>query len=119
MSRLPALLLLALLLLPPAAGAPPAYGQDSPPCPIAGDKIHWIADFCMAEIGTDDEIAAMDCIDRELRRPFPDDCAARRHYKRALCEGAVSRPAVAGTLESCLADEDFMGSTVRNGGVGN
>jgi hypothetical protein len=44
----------------------------------------------MAEIGTDDEIAAMDCIDREVWRPFPDDCAAKRHYKRALCEGAVS-----------------------------
>lgn len=98
--------------------AAPAYGQDSAPCPIEGDKIHWIADFCMAEIGTDDEIAAMDCISRELGRPFPDDCAAKRRYKRALCEAAVSRQIFTGTLESCLEDGDFMGSTVRNRGVG-
>jgi len=73
----------------------------------------------MSEIGTDDEIAAMDCISQELRRPFPDDCAAKRHYKRKMCEGAVSRQTVAGTLESCLEDEDFMGYTVRNKGIGN
>lgn len=108
-------LVILLILLPGLA----ASGQESPPCPIEGDRIHWIADFCMAEIGTDDEIAAMDCINRELRRPFPDDCSAKRHYKRVLCEGAVSRQAVAGNLESCLEDADFMGSTVRNGGVGN
>ena len=108
-------LVILLILLPGLA----ASGQEPPPCPIEGDRIHWIADFCMAEIGTDDEIAAMDCISRELRRPFPDDCSARRYYKRALCAGAVSRQAVAGTLESCLEDKDFMGSTVRNGGVGN
>jgi hypothetical protein len=112
MKRTPAILLLLLLVAP-------AYGQDSPPCSIAGDKIHWIADFCMSEIGTDDEIAAMDCISQELRRPFPDDCAAKRHYKRKMCEGAVSRQTVAGTLESCLEDEDFMGYTVRNKGIGN
>ena len=112
MKRTQAILLLLLLVAP-------AFGKDSPPCSIEGEKIHWIADFCMAEIGTDDEIAAMDCIDRELRRPFPDDCAAKRHYKRALCEGAASRQTVAGTLESCLEDKDFMGATVRNGGVGN
>jgi hypothetical protein len=112
MKHTQAILLLLLLVAP-------AYGQDSPPCPIAGDTIHWIADFCMSEIGTDDEIAAMDCISQELGRPFPDDCAAKRHYKRALCEGAVSRQAVAGSVESCLADEDFMGYTVRNKGVGN
>ncbi|WP_027716719.1 hypothetical protein [Desulfuromonas sp. TF] len=73
----------------------------------------------MSEIGTDDEIAAMDCISRELQRGFPDDCAAKRHYKRALCEATISRQTFAGTIESCMEDEDFMGSTVRNGGVGN
>jgi hypothetical protein len=112
MKQLPAILLLLLL-------AEPTRGQDSPPCPIEGDTLHWIADFCMAEIGTDDEIAAMVCIDQELRRPFPDDCAAKGHYKRALCAGAISRQVVAGTLENCLEDEEFMGSTVRNRGVGN
>jgi hypothetical protein len=99
--------------------AAPGYGQDLPPCPIEGEKIHWVADFCMAEIGTDDEIAAMDCIGKELQRPFPDDCAAKRHYKAALCGGAISRKTLVGTLESCLADKDFMGYAVRNGGIGN
>jgi hypothetical protein len=112
MKHSPAILLLLFLVAP-------AYGQDSPPCPIAGEALHRIAHFCLAEIGTDDEIAAMACIERELGRPFPDDCAAKGHYKRALCEGAISRQAVAGSVESCLADEDFMGYTVRNGGVGN
>lgn len=112
MKRTQAILLLLLL-------AVPAFGQDSPPCPIEGDKIHWVADFCMSEIGTDDEIAAMDCITQELQRRFPDDCAAKRHYKRALCEGAVSHQAFIGTIESCVEDKDFMGATVRNGGVGN
>lgn len=112
MNRAKALLFLLLV-------ATPACGQDSPNCSIPGDKIHWITDFCMAKFGTDDEIPAMDCIDQELRRLFPDDCSAKRHYKRAMCEGVVSRQAFAGTIDDCLADENFMGPTVRNGGVGN
>jgi hypothetical protein len=98
---------------------PPVYGQEPQPCPIEGDPIHWMADFCMSTLETDDEIVAMDCIDRELRRPFPDDCAAKVYYKRALCSLAVSRQAYTGTIESCVEDKNFMGSTVRNQGVGN
>lgn len=46
-----------------------------------------------------------------------DDCAAKRHYKRELCRWAISygHP---GTIDSCVADPQFMGRTVRNGGVG-
>jgi hypothetical protein len=54
-----------------------------------------------------------------MQRPFPDDCAARCHYKRALCELALSRGAISGTVEACVEDRDFAGSTVRNNGVGN
>ncbi len=97
----------------------PAYATDPPPCPIVGDPIHWVADACMAKLETDDEIAASDCINDELQRPFPDDCAAKRHYKRALCELALARETRTGSLESCMADKNFMGSTVENGGVGN
>jgi hypothetical protein len=106
------LLLLPLLITP-------AYAADSSACLITGDSIHWIADYCMAKLETDDEIAASDCINDELQRPFPDDCAAKRHYKRALCELAIARETIAGTVESCVADKKFMGSTVENGGVGN
>ena len=109
-----ALTTLLLILL-----AAPVFGQDSSPCPIEGEKIHWIADFCMAKLETDDEIAAMDCINQELEHPFPNDCTAKRHYKRALCTLAIADKVIAETPERCLEDKDFMGSTVRNKGVGN
>ncbi|MHB8909000.1 MAG: hypothetical protein ACYDAA_09015 [Syntrophales bacterium] len=106
--------MMLLFLLPGA----PAYGADPAACPIEGDLIHWIADDCMARLETDDEIPAMDCIAEELTRPFPDACAAKRHYKRALCERALSRWHTAGDLQNCLDDKSFRGSTVRNRGVG-
>jgi hypothetical protein len=90
------------------AGA--AHGAD---CPVPGEKIHWIADYCMARLGTDDEIPAMDCIMEENKKVHADACAAKRHYKRELCRLVDKEK-----LERCLADPDFMGRTVRNGGVG-
>ena len=47
-----------------------------------------------------------------------DACAAKRQYKRALCELSIRRGHVKGGVERCLRDPAFMGSTVRNGGVG-
>jgi len=60
-TKMKLVLAILLLQLPDMA----AFGQEAPLCPTEGDRIHWIADFCMAEIGTDDEIAAMDCIEKE------------------------------------------------------
>jgi hypothetical protein len=88
------------------------------PCAIEGERIHWIADYCMAELETDDEIAAMDCIKEELKRIFPDECAAKQYYKHALCERVLSHGHVAGDLQSCLDDKHFSGSAVRHRGVG-
>ena len=105
------LALLALLAAP--ATAPGAAG-----CSIPGEKIHWIADYCMAKLETDDEIAAGDCIGTELERAPKDACAAKRKYKRALCELSIRRGHVKSGVERCLGDRAFMGSTVRNGGVG-
>jgi hypothetical protein len=95
-----------------------AYGVDPAACPIGGELIHWIADDCMAKLETDDEIPAMDCINEELKRTFPNECAARQHYKRALCERALSHGQIAGDLQGCLENKNFIGTTVRNRGVG-
>lgn len=105
MSRRKSRALAAALLF---AGA--AHGAD---CPIPGEKIHWIADYCMAQIGTDDEIPAMDCITDENKKAYGDDCEAKRYYKRELCR-LVDKE----NVQRCLADPAFMGRTVRNGGVG-
>jgi len=82
-----ALMLAAMLICP--AGGSVASDEPSAECPVEGDLIHWVADYCMASIGTDDEIAASDCIGRERRRVFDGECAAKLHYKRAMCELAV------------------------------
>lgn len=90
-----------------------AAAAQAADCPVPGEKIHWIADYCMAQIGTDDEIPAMDCIMEHDKKKYADDCAAKRHYKRELCQ--VVKP---GEVERCMSDPQFMGRTVRNGGVG-
>jgi len=87
-------------------------------CRIAGDKVHWVADYCMARLQTDDEIAAGACINAELDKAFSNDCAAKVHYKKILCEAALARGDRKDGVEACLADPAFAGSTVRNGGVG-
>ena len=82
-------------------------------CAVPGDKVHWIADYCMARLQTDDEIPAMACIDEELKKAMAEDCAIKRRYKRELC-GLVRK----GDVERCFADPAFVGRTVRNGGIG-
>ncbi len=98
--------------------AGPGVAIAAAQCPIPGEKIHWIADFCMAKLETDDEIAAGDCIGAELERAPRDACAAKRKYKRALCELSIKNGHLKPDVRACLADPAFAGSTVRNGGVG-
>jgi hypothetical protein len=91
-----------------------AMAQAKPaPCPVPGEKIWWIADYCMAKLETDDEIVAGDCINEELRIGFSDDCIAKRYFKRQLCQ-VVQK----GRASECARDPNFAGPTVRNGGVG-
>jgi hypothetical protein len=87
------------------------------PCP-RGARIHWVADWCMASIGTDDEIAASDCIEREQRRKFASACSAKTYYKRALCRIVIANGSRRGSAARCVADPQFAGGTVRRGGVG-
>ena len=88
------------------------------PCPVPGERMHWIVDYCMAKLETDDEIAASDCIAGELDKAPRNACAAKRRYKQRLCELVVSRKTREGTVAACVSDPRFAGSTVRNGGVG-
>jgi hypothetical protein len=97
-----------------AALAPPAIADK---CYVAGDSVHWIADYCMATLSTDDEIAAGDCIATETRAPHGDECATRRHYKEALCALAIERGLRKGSVGACMSDTSFEGSTVRGKGV--
>lgn len=90
-----------------------------PNCPIRGEVIQWVADYCMFTLETDDEIAASDCINRELQRPFTSQCAAKQYFKASLCRLAVDQALRSGSAQQCLDDPDFEGSTVRNQGVGS
>lgn len=93
---------------------------DQPPgaeCPVQGELVHWIEDWCMLTIGTDDEIAAGSCVARELEVASKDTCKAKLMYKSAMCGVVIARDG-SGTVASCVADHSFAGSTVRNGGVG-
>ena len=86
-------------------------------CPVQGEPLHWIADYCMLTLETDDEIAAGDCIAQELAMASKDPCEAKLHYKRAMCGAVVARDG-SGSVEQCLADCTFAGRTVANEGVG-
>lgn len=86
-------------------------------CPVQGELVHWIADYCMLTLETDDEIAAGDCITKELAMASKDKCNARLHYKSVMCGIVVARDG-GGTIEQCVADRSFVGSAVRNDGVG-
>jgi hypothetical protein len=72
----------------------------------------------MARNQSDDEILAMPCIEQESKRRFSDACEAKRHYKRALCRDAIRNETRRDSVAACLADPEFAGPTVRDGGVG-
>jgi hypothetical protein len=102
--------LLALCIVPMSASA---FA-----CAIPGKAIHWIADFCMLTLQTDDEIAASECINRELATSPENACVAKVAYKRKMCTLVVTRERK-GRVDTCLRDPGFMGKTVRNGAVGS
>ena len=87
-------------------------------CELPGEAIHWVMDYCMARLQTDDEIAASDCIGQEWsRRRTGDACQTKRWAKAAMCRLARQRGHVR-DLARCIADPSYVGSTVRGGGVG-
>ncbi|MBC8023851.1 MAG: hypothetical protein H7Y14_12065 [Burkholderiales bacterium] len=91
---------------------------NAQPCKLPGERIQWAADYCMARLETDDEIAAGECIGEEMGRKFKDACAAKVHAKTAMCRLAIARGQRHDGVDACVRDPAFVGSTVRNGGVG-
>ena len=93
--------------------------ESLPTCSVQGAVIQWAADYCMLKLETDDEIAADECIGEQIKATFPSECAAKIHFKRAMCGLVIARDGSRGTVEQCVKDPAFMGRTVRNGGVGS
>ncbi len=87
-------------------------------CPAPGEPVQWRADYCMLKLETDDEIAASACIVEEGKRRFRSTCASNTHFKRRMCELMIRSGTRGSSLAQCVQDPDFMGGTVRRGGVG-
>jgi len=87
-------------------------------CAVPGDPIHWIADFCMLRMETDDEIAVSACIEQERKARFADTCARKLHFKTRMCDMMIRNGTRSGTRRQCTRDPAFMGATVEAGGVG-
>lgn len=105
-----------LLYLALSAWASPA--PAAAPCAVGGEPIHWIADYCMLKMQTDDEIAVSGCLEEESKTRFPGACASNLHFKRRMCELMIGNGTRAGTVKQCVGDPGFKGRTVRAGGVG-
>ena len=95
-----------------------SHAHAAPPCTAPGEPVQWIADYCMLQMETDDEIAVSGCIEGELRKKFADACASNTHFKRGMCEQMIRNGTRAGTAEQCVKDPQFKGRTVAAGGVG-
>jgi hypothetical protein len=100
-----------------SSGFASAADQKAVACP-PGEPVQWIADYCMAKLATDDEIAASDCISEESKIMFRSSCTAKLHFKRSLCEVLVKSGTREGTVDACVDDPTFFGTTVGRGGVG-
>jgi len=87
-------------------------------CNVQGEVIQWLADYCMLKMQTDDEIAVSDCIEENRKTAFPTECAAKIHYKRAMCGLFVAGGDSEKAMKKCVLDPHFMGRTVQHGGVG-
>lgn len=72
----------------------------------------------MTQMETDDEIAVSRCIEDAGKIGFASDCASNLHFKTRICELMIRMGTRAGTLDLCINDPTFRGSTVRVGGVG-
>lgn len=88
------------------------------PCSVAGELVHWQADYCMNRSETDDFEAAsvQRCMSKEQKRSQTDSCTAKIEYKQKLCVLAV-KSGFQSSVTACMKNRQFSGPTVRNGGV--
>ena len=80
--------------------------------------MHWVADYCMLKMETDDEIAVSACIEEERKARFPSPCVSNTHFKKRMCAQMIRNGTKSGTLDQCVNDPIFKGRTVEAGGVG-
>ncbi len=100
--------------------ASPATAPTAPECEIAGLAIHWAYDACFFEHETDDELhpGVIACADRYRQRIAEiGECAARREVKETICRRTIAQFQPELDLQSCLAGDQVVGATVRNGGI--
>src|SRR4051812_34228605 len=95
-----------------------AAAAEKERCAIPGERIHWLVDWCMLKMETDDEIAVSACIEKEHKAPGRDGCQSKRQFKRRMCELRIERGTLQGTVAACVGDPAFKGRTVEKGGVG-
>jgi len=95
-----------------------SFAGAEKPCLAVGEPIHWVADYCMLKMETDDEIAVSDCIEEERKARFPNACASITHFKQRMCAQMIRNGTKSGTLDQCVKDPTFKGRTVEAGGVG-
>ena len=91
-------------------------GPDN--CPIVGEMVQWIADYCMAAGQTDDLEVVMPCIERESQIQFRSSCIAKHYFKRRMCEITYANSALHKSVDECLNDPGFVGPTVGSGSSG-
>lgn len=87
-------------------------------CAAEGEPVHWVADYCMLKMETDDEIAVSGCIEEERKKSFPNSCASNLHFKKGMCEAMIRNGTKSGTVDQCVKDPTFKGRVVEAGGVG-
>lgn len=88
-------------------------------CLVAGEAIHWQADYCMYKIGTDDFFheGVQECMQKKGKKLQKSSCAAKVDYKKKICEMVADAKPYNGSVGKCFQDSEFAGPTVRNGGV--
>jgi len=88
-------------------------------CEVPGKTIHWIADYCMHQAETDDfqESKVQACFEKHHGDKVKDTCENRKKYKMKLCQHLVGMGFYDGDDETCFKDEEFIPTTVRNGGI--
>lgn len=84
-------------------------------CPVAGEVVQWVADFCMYSAATDDlahpDVVA--CMDKQPAVGAVKACSAKRKYKAKICGIVVQGGSYLGSVKQCLKDDSFSGPTVR------
>lgn len=88
-------------------------GAPDQDCEIPGESIKWQADYCLLATQTDDLVAAQPCMDRESHTRYGEECARRRHFKRAWCQGVVANGSLRRSLAECIADPEQGGAIVK------